>query len=46
MSAVMKAAACVDDLYDQLEALPENLTGEIINGRLYGKYSITASKAN
>jgi hypothetical protein len=35
MSAVMKAVPYVDDLYDQLEALPENLTGEIINGRLY-----------
>jgi Uma2 family endonuclease len=34
MSAVMKMAPS-DDLYAQLEALPENLTGEIINGHLY-----------
>jgi len=34
MSAVMKIAPS-DDLYAQLEALPENLTGEIINGQLY-----------
>ena len=37
MSAVMKAVAYDNDLYDQLEALPENLTGEIINGRLYAQ---------
>lgn len=36
MSAVMKIAP-PDDLYAQLEALPENLTGEIINGRLYAQ---------
>lgn len=35
MSAVMEKAAHSDDLYAQLETLPENLTGEIINGRLY-----------
>ena len=35
MSSVLKTDSCVDDLYDQLEALPENLTGEIIGGRLY-----------
>jgi len=35
MSAVMKPSANSDDLYAQLEALPEHLTGEIINGRLY-----------
>ena len=35
MSAVMKPSAYSNDLYAQLEALPENLTGEIINGRLY-----------
>ena len=34
MSAVMKPAT-LPDLYAQLEALPENLTGEIMNGRLY-----------
>ena len=37
MSAVMKAAMYSDDLYAQLEALPENLTGEIIDGRLYAQ---------
>jgi Uma2 family endonuclease len=37
MSAVMKAAMYSDDLYAQLEALPENLTGEIINGQLYAQ---------
>ncbi|MDS4022743.1 MAG: Uma2 family endonuclease [Candidatus Competibacter sp.] len=31
----MKPSTHSDDLYAQLEALPENLTGEIINGRLY-----------
>ena len=36
MSAVMKIAP-LDDLYAQLEALPENLTGEIINGQLYAQ---------
>ncbi len=35
MSAVMKAVHSADDLYAELEALPENLTGEIINGQLY-----------
>ncbi len=35
MSAVMKTSVYPDDLYAQLEALPENLTGEIINGHLY-----------
>jgi Uma2 family endonuclease len=35
MSAVMKMAPYADDLYAELEALPEHLTGEIINGRLY-----------
>ena len=35
MSAVMKIATQPEDLYAQLEALPENLTGEIINGWLY-----------
>jgi len=35
MSAVMKAASYANDLYAELEALPEHLTGEIINGRLY-----------
>lgn len=35
MSAVMKSSTSSDDLYAQLEALPENLTGEIINGQLY-----------
>ena len=37
MSAVMKNSAPSIDLYTQLEALPENLTGEIINGRLYAQ---------
>ena len=36
MSAVMKTAIS-PDLYAQLEALPENLTGEIIDGRLYSQ---------
>ncbi len=36
MSVVMKTATPYD-LYAQLEALPENLTGEIINGRLYAQ---------
>ena len=31
----MKPSANSDDVYAQLEALPEHLTGEIINGRLY-----------
>lgn len=35
MPAVMKIAPYADDLYAELEALPENLTGEIINGQLY-----------
>jgi Uma2 family endonuclease len=35
MSAVMKAASYTNDLYAELEALPEHLTGEIINGQLY-----------
>ena len=33
MSAVMEKATRSDDLYAQLEALPANLTGEIIYGR-------------
>jgi Uma2 family endonuclease len=33
-AAVMKTSSA-DELYAQLEALPENLTGEIISGRLY-----------
>ena len=37
MSAVMKAAPYTDHLYAELEALPEHLTGEIINGRLYAQ---------
>lgn len=37
MSAVMKTSVYPDDLYAQLEALPENLTGEIINGQLYAQ---------
>ena len=37
MSAVMEKATRSDDLYAQLEALPANLTGEIINGRLYAQ---------
>ena len=37
MSAVMKAVHYANDLYAELEALPENLTGEIINGRLYAQ---------
>ena len=37
MSAVMKTSMHSDDLYTQLETLPENLTGEIINGRLYAQ---------
>ena len=37
MSSALKADPRVDDLYDQLEALPENLTGEIIGGRLYAQ---------
>jgi Uma2 family endonuclease len=36
MSAVMKPALS-GGLYARLEALPENLTGEIINGRLYAQ---------
>lgn len=35
MPAAMKIAAYADDLYAELEALPENLIGEIINGQLY-----------
>jgi Uma2 family endonuclease len=35
MSAVVKAVHYAGDLYAELEALPENLTGEIIDGRLY-----------
>lgn len=35
MSAAMKNSVPSADLYAQLEALPENLTGEIINGQLY-----------
>lgn len=37
MSDVMEKATRSDDLYAQLEALPANLTGEIINGRLYAQ---------
>ena len=37
MSTVMKAVHYADDLYAELEALPENLTGEIINGQLYAQ---------
>jgi len=37
MPAAMKVAAYADDLYAELEALPEGLTGEIINGRLYAQ---------
>ncbi len=37
MSAVLKIAPYVNGLYAKLEALPENLTGEIINGRLYAQ---------
>ncbi|MDQ5910729.1 MAG: Uma2 protein, partial [Pseudomonadota bacterium] len=37
MSAVMKAQLYEEDLYAELEALPERLTGEIINGRLYAQ---------
>ena len=37
MSAVMKAERYAEDLYAELEALPERLTGEIINGRLYAQ---------
>ena len=37
MSAVMKIVPYADDLYAELEALPENLTGEIINGQLYAQ---------
>ena len=37
MPAAMKIAAYADDLYAELEALPENLTGEIINGQLYAQ---------
>ena len=37
MSAAMKIAIEPEDLYAQLEALPENFTGEIINGRLYAQ---------
>ena len=35
MPAAMKIAAYPDDLYAELEALPEGVTGEIINSRLY-----------
>ena len=37
MSAVLKTSTSSCDLYAQLEALPENLTGEIINGQLYAQ---------
>ena len=37
MSAVMKAQWYEEDVYAELEALPERLTGEIINGRLYAQ---------
>jgi hypothetical protein len=35
MSTVLNPSTHSRDLYAQLEALPENLTGEIIGGRLY-----------
>ena len=35
-AAAMKSSSA-DALYAQLKALPENLTGEIINGRLYAQ---------
>ncbi len=35
MSAAIKIATYEHDLYAELENLPENLTGEIINGQLY-----------
>lgn len=35
MPAVMKKTVYADDLYAELAALPEHLTGEIINGCLY-----------
>ena len=37
VDAVYGKTAFSVDLYGQLEALPENLTGEIINGRLYAQ---------
>ena len=37
MPSALKTDPRVDDLYGQLEALPENLTGEIIGGRLYAQ---------
>ena len=37
MSAALKIAPYVNGLYAELEALPEGLTGEIINGRLYAQ---------
>lgn len=37
MSAAMMKTSSPDELYAQLEALPEHLTGEIINGRLYAQ---------
>jgi len=45
----MSAPVTTNDLYRQLEALPENLVGEIINGRLHshprpaGPHAIAAS---
>lgn len=42
MSAVLAEPM---NLYAQLEALPENLTGEIINGRLYAQPRPTSSHA-
>ncbi|HNC53336.1 MAG TPA: Uma2 family endonuclease [Accumulibacter sp.] len=35
MPAASEATVHADDLYAQLEALPENLTGEIIDGQLH-----------
>ena len=37
MSAAVLKTSSADELYARLEALPENLTGEIINGRLYAQ---------
>jgi hypothetical protein len=37
MSAAVIKTSSADELYAQLEALPENLTGEIINGRFYAQ---------
>jgi Uma2 family endonuclease len=37
MSAAVLKTSSADELYARLEALPDNLTGEIINGRLYAQ---------